>query len=404
MAERLIFHIDVNSAFLNWENKERHLADPSSPNLLTIPAAIGGDSTTRHGIVLAKSPIAKSMGISTGEPIATALRKCPNLLVLPTNFPAYSKNSAQLMQLLSEYSPDMQQFSIDEAFIDMTKTIHLFGEPYAVADQIRTRVQNELGFTVNIGISSNKLLAKMASDFEKPNKCHTLFPNEISDKMWPLPVNELFLVGRSAKSKLTLMGIRTIGDLAKANELYLQSQLGAKYASMILKYANGIDDSPVEPEVPENKGIGNSTTLSVDITETEAALQILLLLCESVGERVRKAGYKGTCVTVELRDNDFKNYSHQTTLPTPTNSTQTIYEIACALLKDFWHGTPLRLLGVRLTHLTNNEFEQMVFFEDATSKKREQLDKAIDTIRERFGSNSVKRASVINTENPKFKK
>ncbi len=400
MEQRLIYHIDVNSAFLSWTGKERRLHDPEAVDLLTIPAAIGGDSSKRHGIVLAKSPAAKAMGVSTGEPLTSALKKCPNLSVFPPDFKVYTKNSAMLMELLYSYSPVMQQFSIDEAFLDMTETIHLFGEPLETADTLRTRIADELGFTVNIGISSNKLLAKMASDFEKPNRCHTLFPEEIPKKMWPLAVGELFLVGRSARAKLALMGIRTIGDLARTDLALLQSHLGVKYGAMIHRYANGEDDSPVEPEEPENKGIGNSTTLSSDVTNFEDACQILLLLSETVGARLRKSGHKCSCVTVERRDADFRNSSHQLTLPSPTCSTSMIYDTSVRLLRELWDGAPLRLLGVRVTKLDEPEYEQLSLFPSEENQKQEKLDKAIDAIRERFGAGAVKRASVLSAELP----
>ncbi|MBQ9120646.1 MAG: DNA polymerase IV [Lachnospiraceae bacterium] len=393
--ERLIFHIDVNSAFLNWTNKERKKSDPDSIDLLSIPAAIGGDSTKRHGIILAKSPIAKAMGVTTGEPIVNALRKCPNLVLLPTDFKTYNQNSALLMDLLLEYSPIMQQFSIDEAFLDMTDTIHLFGEPIAVANALRERVANELSFTVNIGISTNKLLAKMASDFKKPNLCHTLFPHEIPQKMWPLPVGELFGVGRSARQKLSLMGIRTIGELARMDLSLLQSHLGMKYAAQIHASANGIDLSPVEAEEPENKGIGNSTTLSSDVTDFNAACQVLLALSEAVGARLRKAGHKGSCITVEKKDCDFKSSSHQTTLATPTASTNVIYDTAVLLLKESWDASPLRLLGIRVTKLNEPAYEQLTLFQDAHSERLEKLDVAIDSIRDRFGAGAIRRASFL---------
>lgn len=403
MKQRLIFHIDVNSAFLSWTDRERRLHNPELPGLLTIPAAIGGDSSKRHGIVLAKSPAARAMGVTTGEPLASALKKCPNLSVFPPDFKVYARNSAALMEFLYGFSPVLQQFSIDEAFLDMTDTIHLFGEPLPAAERLRMKIEHELGFTVNIGISSNKLLAKMASDFEKPNRCHTLFPEEIPKKMWPLPTGELYLVGRSARAKLALMGIRTIGELARADLSLLQPHLGVKYGAMIRQYANGEDDSPVEPEEPESKGIGNRTTLSHDVTDFEDACQILLLLSESVGARLRKSGRKCSCITVERRDADFHNSSHQLTLPSPTCSTGMIYDTSVRLLREFWNGTPLRLLGVRVSRLDDPAFEQLSLFpseEGRKQEKQEKVDRAIDAIRERFGTDAVRRASVLSAHLP----
>lgn len=401
---RLIYHIDVNSAFLNWENKRQREENPDAPDLLLIPAAIGGDSKKRHGIILAKSPVARAMGVTTGEPVATALRKCPNLTLFPPDFKIYTENSAALMELLNSYSPTLQQFSIDEAFLDMTQTIHLFGDPIATAQKLRERIHRELGFTVNIGISSNKLLAKMASDFKKPNLCHTLFPEEIPQKMWPLPVGDLFLVGRSAKAHLTLMGIRTIGELAQTDRALLCSHLGNKCGTTLHNYANGIDDSPVETEEPESKGIGNSTTLAQDITDFDAACQILLVLSESVGARLRCSGHKCSCVTVECRDNDFHNFSHQMTLRAPTNTTNQLYDTATRLLKEFWNGAPLRLLGLRATKLDEPGFTQLSLFDDPNDEKQEKLDTTIDAIRGRFGAGAIKRASILSADMPDEKK
>ena len=196
--KRLIFHIDVNSAFLSWESVYRLSRDPKAQDLRLIPSAVGGDVRSRHGIILAKSTPAKKYGVVTAETIASALRKCPELVIVPSRFDIYSGYSRQMLALLSEYTPDIEKFSIDEAFLDMTETIHLFGPPRKAADQIRRRIREELNFTVNVGISSNKLLAKMASDFEKPDKTHTLFPSEIAAKMWPLPLRDLLFVGDSA--------------------------------------------------------------------------------------------------------------------------------------------------------------------------------------------------------------
>ena len=224
--QRLIFHIDVNSAFLSWESVYRLEKNPQDTDLRTIACAVGGDSSTRHGIILAKSTLAKKQGVTTGEPISQALRKCPDLVIVPSRFDFYIQCSRKMMTLLEEYTPDHEKFSIDETFLDMTDTIHLFGPPLSTANIIRNRIRDQLGFTVNIGISSNKLLAKMASDFEKPDKCHTLFPQEIAEKMWPLPIRDLFCVGQSAQKKLENLGIRTIGQLARWDLNLLKIHLG----------------------------------------------------------------------------------------------------------------------------------------------------------------------------------
>ena len=394
-GERLIFHIDVNSAFLSWECVYRLSKDPQALDLRTIASAVGGDAKSRHGIVLAKSPLAKKYGVTTGEPLVQALRKCPDLVVVPSRFDFYIKCSRRMMDLLEEYTPDHEKFSIDEIFLDMTSTIHLFGSPMEVANEIRERIRKELGFTVNIGISTNKLLAKMASDFEKPEKCHTLFPQEVPDKMWPLPIRELFFVGGAAQRKMENLGLHTIGQLACCNLEVLKSHLGEKYAVLIRQYANGIDDDPVAEKEPVNKAYGNSITLSRDISDYESACQVLLSLCETVGARLRADHVLCNNVCVELRDWEFRNQSHQMVIPEPTDSTSVIYEYSCRLLRESWNMTPLRLMGVRAGKISDDGFSQMSLFDDPGLQKKKDFEKAVDAIRSKYGIDSVKRASFL---------
>lgn len=393
--ERLIFHIDVNSAFLSWESVARLREDPAALDLRTIPSAVGGDASKRHGIVLAKSTPAKAFGVATGEPLAQALRKCPSLVVVPSHYELYVSFSRKLIHLLEDYTPDIEKFSIDEAFLDMTETIHLFGSPAETADAIRRRVREELGFTVNVGIAPNKLLAKMASDFEKPDRTHTLFREEIPSKMWPLPIRDLFLVGGAAQRKMEAMGLRTIGDLARCNLELLRSQLGDKYSRQIHRYANGIDDEPVEERTAVNKGYGNRITLARDVSDTETACQVLLSLAETVGARLRADHVLCNQVCVELRDWRFRSSSHQGALQFPTDSTSVIYEEACRLLREFWDGTPVRLIGIRTGKISDHAFVQMSLFETEQDRKRLKMEQAVDQIRSRFGTDSIKRASFL---------
>lgn len=393
--ERLIFHIDVNSAFLSWESVARLREDPAALDLRTIPSAVGGDASKRHGIVLAKSTPAKAFGVATGEPLAQALRKCPSLVVVPSHYELYVSFSRKLIYLLEDYTPDIEKFSIDEAFLDMTETIHLFGSPVETADAIRRRVREELGFTVNVGIAPNKLLAKMASDFEKPDRTHTLFREEIPSKMWPLPIRDLFLVGGAAQRKMEAMGLRTIGDLARCDLELLRSQLGDKYSRQIHRYANGIDDEPVEERAAVNKGYGNRITLARDVSDTETACQVLLSLAETVGARLRADHVLCNQVCVELRDWRFRSSSHQGALQFPTDSTSVIYEEACRLLREFWDGTPVRLIGIRTGKISDHAFVQMSLFETEQDRKRLKMEQAVDQIRSRFGTDSIKRASFL---------
>ncbi len=393
--ERLVFHVDVNSAFLSWESVHRLECDSKSIDLRTVPSVVGGDKNSRHGIVLAKSTLAKSYGIVTGEPLTHAFQKCPSLVVVPPNFEVYTSYSERLMKLLSEYTPTLNQFSIDEAFLDMTETHHLFGEPMEIANQIRERVYNELGFTVNIGVSTNKLLAKMASDFKKPNLCHSLFPSEIPEKMWPLPVDELFFVGKSAKTKFQILGIHTIYDLAHTDVSILKTHLGNKYSLLIHDYANGIDDELVEETDTRAKGCGNSITLGQDVTDRAMAKQVLLALSETVGARLRSSNVTCSCITVEIKYTNFQTYTHQTILPRQTNTTVTIYEAACRLFDEFWDNSPIRLLGIRTTKLDDTDFSQISLFDNKQSEKYKKLDSAIDSIRNKYGIDAVKRASFL---------
>lgn len=392
---RLIFHIDVNSAFLSWESVYRLKKDPQTLDLRTIPSAVGGDISSRHGIVLAKSTPAKRFGISTAETLASALKKCPELVIVPSRFDVYLEYSQKLLTLLSDYTPDIEKFSIDEAFLDMTETIHLFGEPVAVADQIRQRIHQELGFTVNVGVAPNKLLAKMASDFEKPDKTHTLFANEVAEKMWPLPLRNLFFVGNAASEKMERIGLHTIGDLAACDLSILKAHLGNKYATLIHQYANGIDHDPVSEKEPVNKGYGNSITLPRDVSDFETACQVLLALSETVGTRLREENVRCNCISVELKDWQFHTQSHQLTLSIPTNSTTILYQNACKLLKEFWDLTPVRLIGLRTSRILQDSYEQMSLFESEQSRKFKDLERAVDSIRGKYGVDSIKRASFL---------
>ena len=391
---RIIFHIDVNSAYLSWTAVS--LLKKGEPiDLRTIPSIIGGSIEDRHGIVLAKSTSAKKHGIVTGEPIIQAMQKCPNLIAYPPDFALYSKCSRAMFDILSEYSDRIEPFSIDEGFLDYTGMEALFGPPIEAAKAIQKRILAELGFTVNVGISSNKLLAKMASDFEKPDKTHTLFPSEIPDKMWPLPLRSLFFVGSSAALRMEKIGLHTIGDIASCDCSILKAHLGDKYGTLIHRYANGIDDSPVEEREPLNKGYGNSITLPQDISDYSTACQVLLALSETVGARLRESHVRCTCVCVELKDWQFHSHSHQAALPYATDSTTLIYQKACQLLKEFWDFTPVRLIGLRTSRIDETRFHQMNLFETEQSRRMNALEKAVDSIRDKYGVDSIKRASFL---------
>jgi len=391
-VKRIIFHIDVNSAFLSWE-AARRVAN-GEDDIRLIPSAIGGDREKRTGVILAKSIPAKKFGIKTGEPVGMALHKCPDLYLAKPDFRLYVKCSKAFMDICREYTPVVEKYSIDECFLDMTGTDILYPDPIKTAYEIKDRIYKELGFTVNVGIGPCKILAKMASDFEKPNKVHTLFKEEIPEKMWPLPVRELFSIGRSTADRLEGAGIKNIGDLARLDLKTVQALIGEKVGKQIHDYANGIDLSPVLEEPEEAKGYSISTTLEEDVVTTEGAYKILLALADSVCQRMRADDKKAFCVGVTIRGNDFKNHSHQHTLEEATDITSEVYSISKRLFSELWDKkTPLRLLGISLTQVTDEENTQLSFFAAENKEKERRLDKAMDAIREKFGSSTVVRAS-----------
>ncbi len=392
--ERLIFHVDVNSAFLSWEAARR--VARGEDDLRLVPSAIGGDREKRTGVILAKSIPAKAFGVRTGEPVAQALRKCPDLVLAPPDFRLYEKSSNAFMDICRAYAPAVEKFSIDECFLDMTGTGHTYPDPVAAAYRLKDEIRDTLGFTVNIGIAENKLLAKMAGDFEKPDKVHTLFREELRSKLWPLPVSDLLLVGRATAEKLRRAYIETIGDLARADLGSVQALVGKKLGLQIHSYANGLDDSPVLPEPSELKGYGNSTTLEEDVTTAEAAHSILLALSDSVAARMRADGARACRVAVTIRGNDFHDRSHQRKLAEATDVTNEIYEISKQLFAELWDGrTPLRLLGVSLSDVTREEDAQLSLFEDVRRERSRKLDKAMDAIRDKYGADTITRAAAI---------
>ena len=393
---RLIFHIDVNSAFLSWESVRR--VKQGLPDLRNVPACIGGDPRKRTGIVVAKSIPAKKYGIQTGEPVAMALRKCPDLVIVKSDFELYIKCSRAFKEICASYAPVMESFSIDEVFLDMTGTSLIYPDPIKTAHEIKDKIRKELGFTVNVGISTNKLLAKMASDFEKPDKVHTLFPDEIPTKMWPLPVRDLLFLGKASEKKLTGAGICTIGDMAHAKEREIQALLGNKAGHQLWQYACGIDDSPVRAQPEEAKGFSVETTFNDDIVSVEQVLPILLEQCDIVATRMRRKEKKCTSVSVTFRTLDFRNKSHQTTLANATDLTDEIYKNAKRLFVESWKGEPLRLIGVALTNLKDESFEQLSLFENNEKKeRRRKLDATMDEIRRKYGNDKIKRASIMNS-------
>ena len=394
--ERLIFHVDVNSAFLSWEAARR--VKEGLPDLREIPSCIGGDPKSRRGIVVAKSIPAKKYGVTTGEPVSMALRKCPELVCVPGDFALFETCSRAFKKICASYAPVMESFSIDEVFLDMSGTQKIYPDPVKLACEIKDRIREELGFTVNIGIGSNKLLAKMASDFEKPDKVHTLFPAEIPTKMWPLPVRDLLFLGKASEQKLIKAGIKTIGEMARYPETEIQRLLGEKTGHQLYEYANGRDDSPVRGEREEAKGYSAETTTEEDIVTYEQAFSLLLAQCDVVAARMRKDGKKCSCVSVTYRMLDFRTRSHQKKLENPTDVTEEIFAQIKNLLRECWQCQPLRLIGVALTDLTSDDFRQMSLFENTENhEKQKKVDGVVDDIRKRFGNGMIVRGSTMKT-------
>lgn len=402
--QKIIFHIDVNSAFLSW-SAVKMLKEGSKTDIREIDAVIGGSRENRHGVVLAKSLSAKKYGIRTGEPIAGALKKCPGLVIVPPEHSYYNEQSRLFISILKEYTPDIEQVSVDECYLDYTGIGNNFESPEEAAYIMRNRIKKELGFTVNVGISDCKILAKMASDFEKPDKTHTLYRSEIKQKMWPLPVGSLFMVGRKSADVLKKLGINTVGELACTNPEILELHLKS-HGRIIWEYANGIDESEVNTEDADVKGIGNSVTLPKDVTELGEAKKVLLALSDKVALRLRKSGQKAGLICVEIKYSDFTKVSHQKVLEKYVSSCEGIYEAAVELYRKLWNKNPVRLIGIRSGKLQSiDEPEQLSLFDymenkvTANEDKRKKADEAMDMINTKYGNRMITRAGLMKYDN-----
>ncbi|MGN1185332.1 MAG: Y-family DNA polymerase [Oliverpabstia sp.] len=392
--ERIIFHVDVNSAYLSWSALKLLKENPNSTDIRTIPSIIGGDRETRHGIVLAKSISAKKIyHIQTAEPVASALRKCPSLTIVPPDHTLYSEYSKKFINFLRSLTTEIEQVSIDECYLDYSRIADRFPDCLTGASYIRNYIRENFGFTVNVGISSNKVLAKMASDFEKPDKTHTLFPEEIQEKMWPLPVSSLFMAGHSSVAVLKKLEINTIGDLAQTDPQILSLHLKS-HGKMLWEYANGIDNSPLESEPAQAKGIGNSTTLSHDLQTAQEAYPILHQLSCKVGQRLKKSGQSANNLCVEIKYSTFDKYTRQMPLAGPTQDGKVLYRSACQLFDALWNGNPIRLLGVRAGKLTETgePFQMDLFsYDPKETEKRMKLDRAMEKINKKYGAGAIHR-------------
>lgn len=392
-----IFHIDANNAFLSWSAAYRVNVLGEKTDLRLLPSVVGGDQEKRHGIVLAKSIPAKKYGIKTGEAILTAKQKCPGLIVIPPDYGLYVTASKALMGKLKQYTDRVIQYSIDEAWAVFDGCEKLYGQGQMVnfACALKDEIKEELGFTVNIGISTNFLLSKMAGDFSKPDKVHALFPEEIERKMWPLAVSELFFVGKATAAKLDRLGIHTIGELALADDEMIKAHLKTP-GEIIQGYARGEDLQPYLFTHEVNKGYGNSLTAPVDIVTEEYAQHVMLSLCETVGMRLRNDQVKISAVSVHITDYEFRYSTKQMQLLTATDVTEEIYRAACQVFEKLWDGrTPVRQIGVHTSKVENNTGRQYNLFDLQKYDRLEALNRTVDKIRERYGEDAVFRAGFL---------
>ncbi len=392
--DRCILHCDCNSFYASVECVYR-------PELRQVPMAVCGDPADRHGIVLAKNEIAKKFGIVTAETVWQARRKCPELVLVPPHFQRYDEFYHKINAMYCEYTDRVEPFSIDESWLDVTGSQRLFGDGKVIADTLRRRVREELGITISVGVSFNKTLAKLGSDYKKPDATTVLSRDTYQQLLYPLPVSRFLFVGRSSEATLNKMGIRTIGELAAADRACLVAALG-KLGGQLHDGANGIDPSPVRVfgDRPDAKSVGNGMTFRGDLETEEELHRGLLYLIEPVAARLRGAQQQCNVIQLTIKYPSLKTVSRQRTLPRSTALVPELYREAVALLHECWQtGTPVRSLTVTACRLEKaDEGEQLCLFDAVDEQDRERLGKlesVVDSLRERYGSDSVKRCAVL---------
>ena len=379
--KRIIFHIDVNSAFLSWSAVK--LVGEGGQDLRLIPSVVSGDPSDRRSIVTAASIPAKKLGIKVAAPVSMALRTCPDLVIVRGAWEWYKRCSQGVIDICRNYSPVLQQFSIDECFIDMTFRCGK-KDPVEIATRLKDEIKTRLGFTVNVGIGSNKLLAKMASDFEKPDKVHTLWESEVPGKMWPLGVRDLLWVGKKTEERLTAYGIRTIGDLARLSVGQLTRVVGQKFARQLHDSANGRDDSPVETEMPEAKSYSAERTFPKDLVDPKDIDRALFHVACIVAHRIRRDHFRASTVSMFIKYKDFSVVQKQCQVAQPTDITALTLNEARRMRSEVWDGvTPLRQVGLGVAKLTHDTAEQMSLFEDPKLEYYREWDRQYDADRDK---------------------
>lgn len=388
--ERVILHCDQNCFFASVELL-------SHPDLRDVPMAVCGDPASRHGIILAKNEPAKRFGIQTAETVWQARRKCPGLVLLPPHHKLYREYSVRVNELYGQYTDLVEPFGIDESWLDITGSMHLFGgDPVAIADELRRRVREELGLSISVGVSFNKIFAKLGSDYKKPDATTLISPENWQEIVWPLPVGAMLFVGRSAQRTLAQYGVETIGQLAACRPEMLEKLLG-KLGRQLHEYANGLDRSPVRPQAEREpvKSVGNGTTFPHDLTRWEEVRAGLAALSDSVAMRLRRQGLYCSGVQVTIKDSSFCSISRQKRLESPTRLMKDIQRAAMELTRSAWRApTPIRMLTVTALHITESaeSFEQLDLLgagRAVSDARQEKLESAVRVIRDKFGDGSI---------------
>ena len=394
MSDRIILHSDCNNFFASVECAQ-------NPLLWEVPLAVAGDRERRQGIILAKNEIAKRYGVKTAEPIWQALKKCPDLVIVPPRYTLYEEYSKRINGIYEEYTDLVEKFSIDESWLDVTGSTKLFGNGKQIADALRERIKKEIGITVSVGVSFNKIFAKMGSDYKKPDATTVISRANYKEIIYPLPVSDLIFVGKSAGQRLYNANIRTVGDLAKADDSFIEKMLG-KTGLVLLEYARGEDNSPVMKAGYEReaKSIGKGLTFSRNLVGLSDIRKGLSVLCDYIAAKMREKGFKCTVVTVHIRDEQFKTISRQKHLDKPTYLAKEICDTAEELIIANWSmKKPIRMITVTGSGFVSSDIGgQMSLFEDIEEKKEENLERAIDKIRKAYGKDSIKKASIINND------